>query len=108
MNSRVCVCVFHTYTYVCSLVHICVSHVYTFLCSRVHKYACVRRDTFVCSPVHTCVFTCAHMCVAIGHVFVFQVNACVFPQNLFGEQIVGEQIVKDFVILGQFCAFDVF
>ena len=27
------------------------------------------------------------------------------PQNLFGEQIVGEQIVKDFVILGQFCAF---
>ena len=30
------------------------------------------------------------------------------PQNLFEEQIVGEQIVKDFVILGQFCAFDVF
>ena len=85
---------FHVYTYVCSHVHVCVFHVYTFVCSRVHTCAfqrhvyvfqentcllsdedtCVlRMRMYVCSRVRICVvYTCAHMCVPTGHVFVFR------------------------------------
>ena len=36
----------------------------------------------MCVPhVHICEFMCPHMFVAIGHVFVFQVNTCLFSDE---------------------------
>ena len=60
---RVCVCSGRTYIYI---------YIYTYVC--VHVYTCV------CS---TCTQTCVHVYthVSIAHVFVFQVNGCVFHVN---------------------------
>ena len=70
-HSCVCLCFPRAHRCVC-------------VCSRV-QYTCVG----VCSTcahmcVHACTFmspTCTHMCVPVGHVFVSQVNRCVFHVN---------------------------
>ena len=61
------VCSSVQYTCVGALVHMCVC---------VHVCACV-------SPTctHICVFTCAHMCGLIRHVYVFQVNTCLLSDE---------------------------
>ena len=87
---------FNVYTYVCSRAHMCVpiGHVFafqantlllsdehtgvcsgrTFMRAFTRAHMCVHVYTFVCS-------TCTHRCVPLGHVFVFQVDRCVFHVN---------------------------
>ena len=76
LDEYSCVSVFlRAHKCVCVCVHACSTHVCVPLCTCVcaHLCACV-------SPTCTqrCVFTCAHMCGFIRHVYVFQVNTCLF------------------------------
>ena len=45
-------------------------------------HVCVFICTHMCVPhVRICDFMCPHMFVPIGHVFVFQVNTCLFSDE---------------------------
>ena len=73
MNTRVCLCF-------CVRINVCVHVRSTRVCSLVHM--CVHLRTCV-SPTrtHICVFTCAHTCVLIIQVYVFQVNTCLLSDE---------------------------
>ena len=83
--AHVCVCVFQFNTCLRSrrtrgcyrmsaMVCVCVCSGCTFMLVFTCAHMCVHVHTYVSS-------TCTHMCVLLGHVFVFQVDRCVFHAN---------------------------
>ena len=84
------ICVFTcTHIYVSNWTRVCVPREHTAVIRRagwcvfrVYIYVSVHVCIYVSSRVNICVCSmCAHMCVPIEHVFVFQMIRCVFHMN---------------------------